>query len=56
MDEQRLQEIRENRDPILLRIYEETQKTRKWVVLIGIMVIISIAVGIIAGLGTIASL
>ena len=37
----RLQEFKENRDPILNHTYHEVMKIRKWVVFIGVMVIIS---------------
>ena len=38
---ERLQEFKENRDPILNYTYREVVKIRKWVVFIGVMVIIS---------------
>ena len=42
---ERLQQFKENRDPVLNSIYHSVEKTRKWVVFLGIMVIISMAIG-----------
>ena len=56
LSEERLQEFKDNRDPILKYIYNEVVKIRKWVIFLGILAIISIVVGVIAGLGTLLTL
>ena len=46
-----MKEFNETRDPVLLYIYQEAQKTRKWVAFMGVMFIISIIIVILFFLG-----
>jgi len=46
-----MKEFNETRDPVLLYIYQEAQKTRKWVAFMGIMIILSLIGTVLVFLG-----